>query len=57
MTRAGEKLYGDWEERIRRDAKPIRWGRLILNAVTLVLALVIGGVASVVGDRRADDGD
>lgn len=45
MTRAGEKLYGDWEERIRRDANPVRWGRLIINAMTLVLAMVIGGVA------------
>jgi hypothetical protein len=45
VTRAGEKLYGDWEKRIRRDARPVRWGRLIVNAVTLVLTLVIGGVA------------
>lgn len=45
MTHAGEKLCGNRDERIVRDARPFRWRQSIIYMATLVLTLVIGGTA------------
>lgn len=43
MTRAGEKLYGEWEKRVRRDPPPpFPWLRLV------VLVVVLAGVWQIV---------
>lgn len=39
MTRAGEKLYGDWEQRIRDRARPHFWMSVLKNGATLLLAI------------------
>ena len=45
MSRAGEKLYGDWERRLKEEAGPVPWRRWLANAALLVLALVLLGSA------------
>jgi hypothetical protein len=45
MTRAGEKLYGDWERRIDESTPPIRWGRMLYALALVAIIVVVGGSA------------
>lgn len=54
MTRAGETLCGDWEERIRRDARQFAWRRLVLNLLSLALLLIIAVSALFGFGRRSE---
>lgn len=41
MSRAGEKLYGDWESRFRDEAGPMPWRTWVANAVMLAAVIVL----------------
>ncbi len=45
MSRAGEKLYGDWERRLQAEAGPVPWRRWSANAALLAFALFLLGSA------------
>lgn len=45
MTRAGEKLHGEWERRVAQQARPVRWWPLLRAAVLVVLIIGVGGSA------------
>lgn len=45
MTRAGEKLYGDWEKRASRAARPFAWRRIAKNVTAIVATIVLGALA------------
>jgi hypothetical protein len=44
MTRAGEKLYGDWEARAGRDTH-LPWRQWLATAALAVLAAALAWVA------------
>lgn len=45
MTKAGEKLYGDWERRTREGAAAVLSRRLLKNLVMFVANVAVAGSA------------